>query len=148
MASVPLNPFWLQMIDAMKTPPPFYVTIDKHYHVMQTTGPMALTQVIKANNPPYKLLDTQKINPYTMCDVLYKYDSLEDKPNALLKPLQGSSWVGTTGEIYQWCYCNTNYIAIWVVTLSLLVLLILWILVYHLKDNQKILNLIKSYTMP
>lgn len=145
MAAVPRNPFWLEMIESMKQSPPFYVTIDKHYHVMETTGPMALTRIINKISPIYKLLDNEKINPYTMCEVVYGYNKLTDKPHALLRPLEGSSWVGTTGEVYQWCYCNSNTIAIWVVVLVLLICLLLWIVIYNINDPQNIWLSIKSY---
>lgn len=129
MASVPHHPFWLTMIDFIKQKPPFYITFDKHYHVMETTGPMALTRSIKKFKPSYKVLDSEQINPYNMCEVIYDLpmDKLELKPNALMRPLEGSSWVSGTGEIYQWCYCNSNTIAIWITVLVLLIALIIFI---------------------
>ena len=97
MAAKPGNKLWLDMIEEMKKSPPLYSYIDKHLYVMQTTGPMALTRVINRTNPSYNLIDNEKVNPYTLCEVVYGEKELERKPGALLKPLEGSSWVSGTG---------------------------------------------------
>ena len=44
-----------------------------------------------------------------------------------MRPLEGSSWVGGLGTIYQWCYCRSNYVLVGVLTLVLIMMISLWI---------------------
>lgn len=120
MASKPKNKLWLDMIEEMKQPPGIY-SLEKHLHVMNSTGPLALNRVVKRTKPIYKLLPSSKINPYTMCETVY------NKPNTLVKPLEGSSWVGPAGQAYQWCYCQSDYI-VGTITIMVLVILVIYIL--------------------
>ncbi len=124
MASKPKQKLWLDMIDAMKNNPGLYA-IEMHLHVMNTTGPIAFNRVVKAGNYNYKLLPNEKVNPYTICDTKY------NNPNALMKPLGGSSWVNGVGTFYQFCYCNANYVFLFIILTILIVALVLFIIYYN-----------------
>lgn len=121
MASKPGNKLWIEMIEEMKKPPGLSA-IDKHLAVMNTTGPVALTRVVNNTHVSYKKLPNEKIKPYTICDKEF------NKEGALLKPLEGSSWVSGTGTAYQWCYCQSQYLLIFVLILFLFLILIYY---YH-----------------
>ena len=121
IACKPKQKCWLLMIEQMKKPLPFYYKFLKNVEVMYSTGPMLLNKVIRENNIPFKLLPMNRINPYSMCEKIY------DRKDALLKPLEGSSWVDTKGKIIQKCYCYNDYISIIV---TLIVLFILFYIVF------------------
>lgn len=123
IAAKPGNNIFLEMIEEMKKKR-FFSHIDRHLLVMNTTGPMAFTRVIKRSGIKYNKLPIEKLNPYTLCDKIY------DNPNALLKPLEGSSWVGITGTAYKWCYCNTDII-FGVVGFLIIIILALFVLLLH-----------------
>lgn len=113
MASRPHNSVWLDMIEEMKKPA-FWSTVERHLQVMYTTGPMALNSVVKRTAAQYVLLPSAKINPCTLCEKVCM------KEGALVKALEGSSWVGGAAATYQWCYCNS-----WtLIALALIVLLV------------------------
>ena len=116
IAAKPGNKVFLEMIEEMKKPAGLS-SIERHLLVMNTTGPLAFNRVVKRMNVPYKSLPSSKINPYTMCEKEY------NKPNTLLRPLEGSSWVTGIGSVYQWCYCQANYLVPMVITIGLLILL-------------------------
>jgi mannosyltransferase OCH1-like enzyme len=118
MASKPGNPVWIEMMEEMKKPPGFWSLIDRHLEIMNTTGPMALTRVIKQTNTDYVRLPNSKVKPYTICEKEY------NKVGALMKPLDGSSWVGGLGKIYQWSYCQSNYLIIGVVSMTVIIICI------------------------
>ena len=90
---------------------------------MNTTGPLAFNRVIRNTNIPFKQLPSSKLNPYTLCEREY------NKPNTLMKPLEGSSWVGGAASVYQWCYCQSingvNYMVIVGIIIVLILLLVL-----------------------
>lgn len=118
IAAKPRNPIFLEMINEMKKPVGLY-GIERHLLVMNTTGPLAFNRVIKRSYVAYKQLPSDKLNPYTLCDHIY------NKPNTLMRPLEGSSWVGKSALLYQWCYCQSNYILIWGLILGLIMSLII-----------------------
>lgn len=124
IAAKPGNKVFLEMIEEMKKPAGLS-SIERHLLVMNTTGPLAFNRVVKRNNIPYKLLPSSKINPYTICDTEY------NKPNTLLRPLPGSSWVTGIGAAYQWCYCQANYLVPLSIMIGLLLLLVL-LLYFHI----------------
>ena len=121
IAAKPGNKVFLEMIEEMKKPAGFS-SIERHLLVMNTTGPLAFNRVIKRTNVPYKQLPSAKINPYTICEKEY------NKPNALMKPLEGSSWVGDAASVYQWCYCQSNYFLLYGITIF--IILTLTVLLY------------------
>lgn len=121
IAAKPGNKLFLEMIEEMKKPAGFSA-IERHLLVMNTTGPLAFSAVVKRLGLPYKLLPSSQLNPYTICDKEY------NKPNTLMRPLEGSSWVGGAASVYHWCYCQSNYIILYGVIIGLLI--ILFILFY------------------
>lgn len=120
IAAKPRQPIFLEMMEEMKKDPGLYA-VERHLLVMNTTGPLAFNRVVKRLDPAYKLLPSSKLNPYTICETEYT------KPNTLLRPLEGSSWVSPIGKAYQWCYCQANYLlAVGLVLGLLLILGLLW----------------------
>ena len=118
IAAKPGNKLFLDMIEEMKKPGGFS-SIERHLLVMNTTGPLAFNRVIRQNNTIFKQLPSSKLNPYTLCEKVY------NKPNTLMKPLEGSSWVGGAASVYQWCYCQSNYLLIASIIIFLVLLLAL-----------------------
>jgi len=118
MAAKPGNKIWLDMIEEMKKPIGLSA-IERHLLVMNSTGPLAFNRVVNSSCVSYKLLPSSKINPYTICETVY------NKPNTLMKPLEGSSWIGGIGSAYQWCYCQSNYILICTILICLFLLLLM-----------------------
>lgn len=121
MASKPGNEVWLDMMEEIKKPPGLFSSIDRHLEVMNTTGPVALTRVIKNTNTDYARLPNSKVKPYTICEKEY------NKVGALMRPLEGSSWVGGLGEVYQWVYCQSNYVIVGVLSLVLIMIICVWL---------------------
>lgn len=117
MAAKPKQEIFLDMIEEMKKPIGISA-IEYHLHVMSSTGPLAFNRVITRTKPQYKLLEREKINPYTICDSIYC------NKRALLRPLPGSSWVSTTGKVYQWCWCHNTFVIILVIILIVSILLL------------------------
>src|SRR3989338_10311617 len=62
MASKPGQQIWLEMLEAMKQPPGLYA-LERHLLVMNTTGPMAFTRVIKRTQPDFVRLPVEKLSP-------------------------------------------------------------------------------------
>lgn len=121
MASTPRQPIWLRMIEHMMGHPGLY-SIEKHLHIMYSTGPSALTQVVSRFGYPYYDLNPAQLNPYTLCEKVY------NKEWALVRPLEGSSWVSPIGTCYQACYCNSGTVTIVVVGILafFLILIAVW----------------------
>jgi mannosyltransferase OCH1-like enzyme len=116
IAAKPGNKLFLEMMEEMKKPAGLS-SIERHLLVMNTTGPWAFNAVIKRLELPYKLLPSSQLNPYTICDKEY------NKPNTLMRPLEGSSWVGGGAFFWHWCYCQSNYIILYSFIIGLLLLL-------------------------
>lgn len=123
MAAKPGNNLWLEMMEEMKKPAGLS-SVERHLHVMNTTGPLAFNRVVKRMNVKYKQLPSSKINPYTLCEREY------NKPNTLMRPLEGSSWVGGAASVYQWCYCQSNYLLVFGITIGLILFLIVFTFTY------------------
>lgn len=125
IAAKPGNKIFLDMIEEMKKPPGLS-SIERHLLVMNTTGPLAFNRVIKRSNAQYKQLPSSKINPYTLCETVY------NKSDALMRPLEGSSWVGGAAAIWQWCYCTVthNQSNVFIYTIVICLLIGLMILIY------------------
>lgn len=118
MASVPQHPVWLLMMDEMKKPSP-WTRIEKHLHVLNTTGPLALNRVVKDNCFVYNQLPVEKLNPYSLCERNY------NKPDAWIKPLPGSSWVSCNAKIYHWCFCHKKYLLLGLLIIAIAIIVYL-----------------------
>jgi mannosyltransferase OCH1-like enzyme len=123
MAARPGDKIWLEMIEEMKNPAGLS-SIERHLHVMNTTGPLAFNRVVKRSGIPFKQLPSSKINPYTLCEREF------NKPDTLMRPLEGSSWIGGAAAVYQWCYCQVNYLMIFGIVLGLILFLVIFVLNY------------------
>jgi inositol phosphorylceramide mannosyltransferase catalytic subunit len=125
IAAKPRNKIFLEMMEEMKKSPGIY-SIEKHLLVMNTTGPLAFNRVVKRSKISYKLLPSSKLNPYTICDNKY------ENPDTLMRPLEGSSWIDQTGQLYQKIYCLTTKNKNHIISVSIFIigLIILVILVY------------------
>jgi inositol phosphorylceramide mannosyltransferase catalytic subunit len=117
MAAKPGNLLWLTMIEDMKQGCTI-ARLEKHLHVMYSTGPMALTNVIKYSQASYHLLPAIHLNPYTVCDTQY------DNPHAWTRPLGGSSWVGGATKFYHWIYCNGYSALLWTIVITVVLTVI------------------------
>ena len=128
MACKPGNPIWLDMIEEMKKPPGISY-LEQHLLVFNTTGPLSFNRVVKRSGVPFTQLPSSKINPYTICDTEF------NKPDSLLKPLEGSSWVSGCGNVYQWCYCKSSYL--WLI-LPVVFLVLLFYIFYKNVEPLKV----------
>ena len=132
IAAKPGNKVFLDMLEEMKKAPGLY-SMERHLLVMNSTGPLAFNRVVRRNNIPFKQLPSEKLNPYTLCEKEY------NKPNTLMRPLEGSSWVGGAAVLYQWCYClsinEINYLLIIGIVSGLILLLVL-IFIYLYKNEN------------
>ncbi len=122
MASKPGCKLWLEMIEAMKKPLPRYY-LGKHVIVMNSTGPIMLTHVVKKSKVVYSMLPGKLIMPCSICNLKC------DASKAYLKPLEGSSWVSYDTKFYNFFMCRWKQVLIFLgflLILILLVILIIW----------------------
>jgi len=117
MASQPGHPFWLEYLAEMTQPAPVWAW-GKHFEVMTTTGPMALTRALRKTRHGINLLPATLMMP---CDSCHVDDPSAVSPHAVLTPLRGASWNGADSRLYNLALCHWRQIAAFV---SLLVLLI------------------------
>jgi len=86
MASKPNAPIWNDVLNNINNKLPWYSFI-KHFHIMTSTGPMFLTNIVQNYNQNIVFLP---------CYSFMAYNSNEDftiiKPHAKLLPLEGKSW--------------------------------------------------------
>lgn len=99
MASKPRHPFWIEVIERMKSPIVPYWAVTKHFKVMYTTGPCMLTQVLRETQHAHTVIPYSLVSPRTMCGD-------NSGRNGLLSPLQGCSWGDFDSKLYGWIYCN------------------------------------------
>lgn len=119
MASKPGSKFWLDVIEEMKKPLPWYY-LGKHVVVMNTTGPIMLSTVSKKTRIVTAKLPNSRIMPCSVCNInCYTCDSF-------LKPLEGSSWIGWDTMFYNFWLCNWKTVIAFVISI-LLLLLLAWI---------------------
>ena len=128
MASKPRHPFWLYYIERMKRPPPFWA-INKHFKIMTTTGPMALTWALRDFKTQYTSLPKHLIMPCSVCNI-----DRCDTSQALLKPLEGQSWNSLDSKILNYILCNWKTILF---LLFLLIILFLIIIFFIYKRSRK-----------
>ncbi len=122
MASKPRCKLWLEMIEAMKQKLSWFY-MGKHVEVMNTSGPIALTHVVKKSRTIYSMLPGKLIMPCSICNINC------DASGAFLKPLEGSSWISYDTKFYNFFMCKWKRVLIFIVfllILALIILLILW----------------------
>lgn len=116
MASIPQHPIWLAMLAETRLAVGI-MSLERHLHVMHSTGPVALSRVVKREAPNYVQLPTAKLNPLTMCE------TIANSPlpvGAAIRQLPGSSWVGGVGSVYQWCWCRATTLLVALLLLAVL----------------------------
>ena len=119
MASKPRSKFWLDVMEEMKKPLPWYY-LGKHFVVMCSTGPMMLSRVSKKTRIVTAKLPNSRIMPCNICNIeCYTCDSF-------LKPLEGSSWIGWDTMFYNFWLCHWKKVVGFVICI-LLLLIIAWI---------------------
>ena len=129
MASTPGHPLWLEVMKEMMQPPGIS-SLEKHWQVMETTGPHMLTRVLNRTEFNYQLLPSSRLNPCTMCNISEANGPLG--PEALARQLPGSSWVTGWGKVWQWCYCNSRILIVLGIVIGLLLILLalVWFKLY------------------
>lgn len=120
MASKPRCKLWLDCIEAMKKPLPFYC-MGKHFEVLNSTGPIMLTNVVSEAKIVYGMLPVRLILPCSVCNIKCY------SKGAYLKQLEGSSWVTYDTKFYNFFMCNYKQLLI-AIALILFIILIALIL--------------------
>ena len=100
MASQKKNPFWLEVIEHMKKPLPFWC-FDKHLTVIMSTGPGAVWSVLRKKQHKYFMMQQEDLSPCSVCDS--KCDNLSV---SYVRPLEGMSWVNPITHVYVFFLCN------------------------------------------
>ena len=123
MASKPRSKFWLEVIEEMKKPLPFYI-IGKHLTVMCSTGPMMLSRVAKRTSTVLGITPSKYIMPCNICHI--NCSTCE----SYLRPLEGSSWTGWDTTFFKFWFCYWKYVVAFLVCIILL--LIISFIIYKL----------------
>lgn len=124
MASPPKHPFWLEVIEEMKVPVPWWC-MGKHWTVMNSTGPIMLNRVAKRSHHVYAALPASQIMPCSVCDSVCR------APQAYLKPLEGSSWIAFDTTVYNFFLCNWKTIV--VITIIITILICVYLMARYMK---------------
>ena len=120
MASRPRAKFWLEVIEEMKKPLPFYV-VGKHFTVMMSTGPIMLSRVARKTNTVISVVPKKLVMPCSICNL--DCSTCE----SYLKPLDGSSWISWDTTFLNFWLCYWTNVVTFLIFL-LILLLIMWIL--------------------
>ena len=120
MASKPGNPLWLEYIEEMKKGPSSWA-YGKHFNVMTSTGPMALSRTLKNTNTIYAVLPTKLVMPCSVCNI-----EMCNTEHAYIKPIRGQSWNDWTSHALNTCMCKWRYIVAVIITI-IIFLIALWI---------------------
>jgi mannosyltransferase OCH1-like enzyme len=99
MISKPKVAFWLEVIEEMKKPVS-YLSLTKHFIVMNSTGPMMLTRVAKRYNKRFGYLPSTLVTPCNICDENCNTE------NAYMLPLNSGSWCSVDSKIFIFLLCN------------------------------------------
>ena len=116
MACKPRCKLWLDVIEEMKKPLPWYY-LGKHVQVMSTTGPVMLNRVVRSSNYVYSMLPSKLLMPCNVCNI-----DICDTRGAYLKPLQGSSWISYDTKFYNFFLCKWREFVMAVVIILLLLI--------------------------
>lgn len=99
--------FWLECIERMKIPVPFYY-FGKHLTIMKSTGPLMVTDAAKKNkNTRIRILPSDKLLPCSACDLECPRSKIADN---FAVSLEGGSWHGIDTKIYNFFICNLKEI--------------------------------------
>lgn len=120
IASKPKLKIWLDMIDHMKKPVPWWA-VTKHLKVTYTTGPCALTKIIRKSDIIYALLPNSLANPCSICDLR----CLQIKDSYVI-PLGGGSWYSWDTKLLKLVLCSKKETII-IITIAIVIIFILMI---------------------
>lgn len=109
MASTPLNPFWLLVLDECKKPLESWVMLP-HHIISQQTGLAALTRATNTWNKPIYLLPQSPLVPCDYCSPKHC-----TKPFSYTKFLKGQSWNGMDTHIMNFIGCNPEILILFFV---------------------------------
>jgi len=121
MASKPGCKLWLDVIEAMKKPLPYYC-IGKHFTVMNSTGPVMLTHTVRRSKIVYGMLPVKLVLPCSVCNITCRTEG------AYLRQLEGSSWITYDTKFYNFFMCNYKQLLI---AVGLIILVVLIALLFH-----------------
>jgi len=119
MASRPKAKFWLEVIEEMKKPLPYYV-VGKHFTVMMSTGPIMLSRVVRRTNTVVSVVPKKLVMPCSICNL--ECSTCE----SFLRPLPGSSWTSFDTSFLNFWLCNWTTVVAFLICLIIL-LIIAWI---------------------
>ena len=129
MASTPNHPFWIEVLEEMRTlkaNPPSWA-VGKHLEVMMSTGPGMLTNVVRKTRHIHTIMPQKLICPQSIC--------CDTPATGILKPLEGSSWAGMDTIIGNWVYCNTKTSIFLLVLLVILIVVVVVSLVRYFRNK-------------
>lgn len=102
------HPFWLAYLEEMCKEPGFLIRILRHVEVMHTTGPAALTRVMKAWPRKDEDIDVSS-GIVVMCDMCHSgADACPYSKDHVFKPLAGASWHSWDSRLINHAYCNAT----------------------------------------
>lgn len=108
--------FWLEVIEEMKKPLPWYV-MGKHFSVLCSTGPLMLSRVAQRTKYVYGKLPSRYIMPCSVCDIS------KSTCDAYLKPLEGSSWTNYETTFLNFWLCQWKTIILFLICILVIILL-------------------------
>jgi mannosyltransferase OCH1-like enzyme len=129
MISKPRVDFWLEVIEEMKTPVPWWC-VTKHLIVMNSTGPMMLTRVANRYKKENKQFGVIEAKVLSTCNVCNLDECNIDLRASYTKVLKGSSWCSWDSKIMIFFYCK------WKIILLIIILLILAYYLYKYYKNK------------
>jgi mannosyltransferase OCH1-like enzyme len=128
MASSAFHPIWLDMIEEMKQPLPWWA-VGRHLKVIWSTGPGMVNRVVKRGKYSWNMLPSRVVNPQSICEIYGECPSIpDDNSDALIKSLPGQSWTTWDTSFYGQCYCHMERTIAIGLLIIVLVVMIIWFL--------------------
>ena len=127
MASQPRAKFWLEVIEEMKKPEKWWY-IGKHIQVMNTSGPIMLSRVVRKTETVISVVPKKLVMPCSVCNL--NCSTCE----SYLRPLEGSSWISYDTMFYNFWLCH------WTKVVSFLLCLLILIFIYWIIYKTGISN--------
>jgi mannosyltransferase OCH1-like enzyme len=118
MASKPKCKFWLECMEEIKKPLPWYA-IGAHWKIMLLSGPLMVSRVAAKTKTTVSVLPRKLIMPCSSCD--YNCNTC----NAYIKPSLGQSWCQFDSHFYNFWLCKWRYI------LSCLICILIVLLAFY-----------------
>lgn len=135
VAKEPGHPFWLDCIEEMMKPTPWWA-VGKHLTVFATTGPFMLHRVYKRNSTSVTLLN-ELATPCSACDFLRDQGEACRKDEALkpyfVTPVQGASWYAWDTKAINFVMCHS----VGILVVSLVALAVAVAVVASVRSSKK-----------